>query len=68
MGFQLAQQARIQRRSDQSGPTRDGFGLHVAALAALFEIALDRRDRDRERLRDLRLGLTLIDSPQDALP
>jgi len=58
----------LQHRSFLGRTIWDRFELHVTDLSALFEVALDRRDRDHEAHGNLRLHLSLIDSSEDALP
>ena len=51
-----------------AGRACNRFGVHVAGLSSLFQVAFDRRGGHCKGLRDLRLGVSLIDCAQDALP
>ena len=64
MRLQLGYQSRLQRCQFLRGPSWNRLRENVPRLPSLFQIALDRRERDSHQLHDLRSGVALIDRPQ----
>jgi hypothetical protein len=58
----------LQQRSFLGRTAWDRFWQNVTGLSSLFEIAFDRRHRDRKRLGNLGLALSGIDSSHYSLP